>query len=119
MIIRIAGNIQLREQFVTVRTALEQRGHQVILPKKDEREPVTKEQKRQYLQKVQDELENVDALLVMNYDQDIASVVLLQIGVARYFEKQVFIYSELPREYKEELEALAVVVLHGDLSKLK
>ncbi len=117
MRIRILGSTQFLEQLVTVRTALEKRGHSVVMPRKDERVE-GKEEKRKYLEKLRKEFDEVDAVLVMNFDHAIAAQQMLELGVALYLEKRVFIYDMLTTNQQNELAEYPVAVIKRDLSKI-
>ncbi len=66
-----------------------------------------------------------DAILVVNYEKNgqqnyIGGAVLMEMGVAFYLNKKIFILNEIPEDsaFAEEIKALRPVVLHGNLTEL-
>jgi len=67
-----------------------------------------------------------DAILVLNFDKkDIKNYVgantFLEIGDAHVLNKKIFFINEKPEQdyIKDELDAMDLIILNGDLSKLK
>lgn len=70
-------------------------------------------------------VEKGDAVLVLNYEKHgvtnyIGGNVLMEMAIAFYLKKPIFILNDLPSEsaFLEELLGLAPIVLHGNLSGL-
>jgi hypothetical protein len=123
MRIRLLGIPTIYEQLIHIRTALEQRGNHVFLPKRDEREPKTTDDKRRHVERVSKEIEQVDAVLVVNVPVDgvanaISPTVLREIGVAFYHEKTIYVLHAFPADLAAELTQIGAVALNGDLNKL-
>ena len=67
-----------------------------------------------------DEVEKGDAILVLNYEKHgvqnyIGGNVLMEMALAFYFHKPIFILNEIPEEsaFLEEIIGMGPVVLHG------
>jgi hypothetical protein len=121
MRVHLFGVAEHKEQQVHVKTALEQAGHTVVVPKKEEKDPATKDQKKRLLDLYQEALAESNAVLVMNYSYNgvkhaIPPATLIAMGVAVYQSKPVYVYGEFPIEHKAALAHLGVVELKGDLS---
>ncbi len=76
-----------------------------------------------FLQKFDENLKKSDAILVMNYTKNgkenyIGANTLMEIGMAFILQKKIFILNPSPEFCKDELEAIEVQVLNGDLSKI-
>lgn len=73
-------------------------------------------------------IENSDAILVLNYPKNnmsgyIGGATLMEIGIARHFDKKIFILHDLPSEdelrYALEIKVTRPVILNGDLHNIK
>jgi hypothetical protein len=71
------------------------------------------------------EVEAVDAILVLNYQKNgqpnyIGGNVLMEMAVAFYLNKAIFIFNEIPEEsiFLEEIKGMEPSVLHGKLNNL-
>lgn len=72
-----------------------------------------------------DEVEQGDAVLVLNFEKRgvqnyIGGNVLMEMALAFYLNKPIFILNEIPEEssFLEEIMALQPIVLHGDADAL-
>lgn len=71
-----------------------------------------------------DSILHSDAILVLNYDKDgvegyIGPNTLIEIGVAFFLKKKIFVLNSLPDlPLKEEIEAMEPVMLGGKLSNI-
>ena len=72
------------------------------------------------------EVAKADGILVLNFEKHgvsnyIGGNVLMEMAIAFYLVKPIFILNEIPEEstFLEKIRALAPVVLHGKLEKLK
>ncbi len=72
------------------------------------------------------EVEKSDAILVVNNKKNdienyIGGNVLIEMAIAFYLSKKIFILNNLPEEstYIEEIKGMLPVVLKGDLEKLQ
>ena len=66
-----------------------------------------------------------DAILVLNYDKNgvvnyIGGNTFLEMGIAYYFRKKIFLMNPIPEipYYKTEIIAMRPVIIDGDLSKI-
>jgi len=73
-----------------------------------------------------DEISKGDAVLVLNHEKHsqpnyIGGNVLLEMGLAFYLNKPIYILNDLPEasSFLEEIRGFEPIVLHGQLSKLR
>lgn len=124
MKITIIGNMSFLEKFKEAKEILEQRGNEVIVPKKDPMpEPIPPSVKRKAMEKFNENLKQSDAILVMNYTKDgkenhIGANTLMEIGMAFILNKKIFVLNPFPEFCKDELEAIEVQLLNGNLNKI-
>lgn len=66
-----------------------------------------------------------DAILVLNYEKHgtqnyIGANVLMEMSLAFYLQKPIFVLNELPESsaFEEELKGMQPVILHGDLKAI-
>jgi hypothetical protein len=66
-----------------------------------------------------------DAILVLNYDKNgiknyIGGNALMEMGFAHVNDKKIFLLNPVPEElsYKDEIKAMADMVINGDLNKI-
>jgi len=125
MKITIIGNMSFLEKFKEAKETLERQRHRVIVPEKDPMpEPIPPAVKRKAMEKFNENLKESDAILIMNYTKDgkenhIGANTLMEIGMAFIFQKKIYILNPSPEFCKDELEAIEVQFLNGDLSKIK
>ena len=124
MKITIVGNMTFLKKFEEAKNFLEQRGHEVIVPEKDPMpEPIPPSHKKRAMEKFNENLKKSDAILVMNYTKDgkenyIGANSLMEIGMAFILQKKIFALNSFPEFCKDELKAIEVQVLNGDLNKI-
>ncbi len=112
------------EKFKEAKEILEQRGNEVIVPEKNPMpEPIPPSVKRKAMEKFNGNLKQSDAILVMNYTKDgkenhIGANTLMEIGMAFILNKKIFVLNPFPEFCKDELEAIEVQLLNGDLNKI-
>lgn len=82
-------------------------------------------QKGEFIQENFINIASGDAILVVNNEKNgikgyIGANVLMEIGLAFYLKKKIYIWNEYPEDapYKEELLAFNVQVINKDLSKI-
>jgi hypothetical protein len=82
--------------------------------------------KAELMRKHFDEVTNGDAILVINEEKHgkanyIGGNVLMEMALAFYQKKPIFILNGLPHEsaFEEEIKGMTPILLHGDLSKIK
>lgn len=147
MRITICGSIAFFDEMITVKKELEELGHSVDLPparikndkgeeinvkdyyklRKEETDPnswlwnVKKEAMLMHFNKV----EWSEAILVLNIQKNdiqgyIGANTLLEMGVALYLNKKIFLYNEAPKKlpYLEEILGCKGIEIHGDLHKI-
>ena len=124
MKITICGNMSFHEKFEQAKVFLEKRGHKVIVPEKDPSPNPPPSIKRKFMEKFNENLKKSDAILVMNYPKNgkenhIGANTLMEIGMAFILKKKIFVLNPVPEFCKDELEAIKVKVLNGDLGKVK
>ena len=124
MEITIVGNMSFLQQFKEAKEILEKQGHEVIVPKKDPMpEPIPPSAKRKAMEKFNENLKKSDAILVMNYTKEdkknhIGANTLMEIGMAFILRKKIFVLNPSPEFCRDELEAIEVQFLNGDLSQI-
>ncbi len=125
MKITIIGNMSFLEKFEETKEILEQQDHKVIVPEKDPMpDPISPPAKRKAMEKFNENLKKSDAILVMNYTKDdkenyIGANTLMEIGMAFILQKKIFVLNPSPEFCKDELEAIEVQFLNGNLNKIK
>lgn len=72
------------------------------------------------------EIKQSDAILVLNFDKNgiknyIGANTFLEIGYAHVLNKRIYLLNEMPEQayIKDELEAMDIVVINGDLIRIK
>lgn len=140
--ITICSSVNFYRQAIEIQAQLEDKGFKVLLPATAE---VMKEsgdyevshyktwfgdandyhKKTDLMNRHFAKITQGDAILVLNYEKNgqqnyIGGNVLMEMAVAFYLKKQIFILNELPEEssYLEEIIGLEPVVLHGEVIKL-
>lgn len=137
MKICISGSMQFVEKMLEVKNQLEKYGHtpyvskfiSELLGKNDEEiESIKLEQKmnQDAIREYWDILQEVDALLVLNYDKKeiknyIGGNTLMEIGFAYVLNRKIFLLNDIPTipYYQSEIEAIKPIILNCDLSKIK
>ena len=147
MNITICGSIAFYDKMLDIKKELEQLGHQVKLPPFEVKNengnmiPVKEyyskrkaetnnnswiwnrkeEAMRLHFQKV----EWSDAVLILNYAKNnilnyIGANTLLEMGLAFYLNKKLFLLNNIPKiSYKEEILGMKPVIINNDLRKIK
>jgi len=124
MKITIIGNMSFLQKFEEAREFLQKQGHEVIVPVKDPMpDPIPPLVKRKAMEKFNDNLKKSDAILVMNYTKEdkenhIGANTLMEIGMAFILQKKIYVLNPSPEFCKDELDAIEVQFLNGDLSKI-
>ena len=136
MKIAICGSMVFAKQMKKAGQFLEEKGHQVITPvfvddwadgKLAKRLSEDKRKKehdliRDYYQKIK----TADAILVLNYTKKkiknyIGGNSFLEMGFAHVLNKKIYLLNPIPKIdlYRDEIKAMAPVILNGDLAKIK
>lgn len=124
MRIVIVGSMKFYNKYQEIKEKLEKKGNQAIIPLTDEFYTGEDSIKRKSMEDFNKALEDSDAILVANFDKDgkkgyIGTNSLMEIGMAFNRHKKVFLLKGAPEEYSEELKAIGIVVLHGNLDKIR
>lgn len=147
MNITICGSIAFYDEMLEIKNKLEELGHQIKLPPfevKDEfgnmisvkdyysiRKSETSElswiwdRKEEAMRLHFQKIERSDAVLILNYDKNnivnyIGANTLLEMGLAFYLNKKIFLLNNIPEiNYKEEILGMKVIVINQDLAKIK
>ena len=118
----IIGSMKFYGKYLRLKKQLEENGHEIIIPL-PYGEYETEATKLGAMKKFNDNLEKSDAILIANFDIDekpnyIGVNSLMEIGMAFNRDKKIFILNEIPEDCKDELEAIGVITLKGDLNKI-
>ncbi len=131
--IAICSSMQFKKEIVGVVATLEQAGFIVFTPDLSEKstsylEYTAEEQrkaKQGFIKAHFEKIKQVDAILVLNYEKKgivgyIGSNTLMEIGIAFYLGKEIYILNSLTDQgCKEEVMALATKFLDGDLASFQ
>jgi nucleoside 2-deoxyribosyltransferase len=135
----LAASMNFYQELVEIEQALKEKGFEVEIPVSAKtmkaqndfdvshfKGSVTPAQKGQFIQENFLNIAGSDALLVINNEKNgtkgyIGANVLMEIGLAFYLKKAIYIWNQYPTDapYKEELLAFDVQVINKDLSKIK
>lgn len=146
MTLTICGTIAFFDSMTEIKEKLEEIGHEVKLPPtevkgKDGNLISVQEYYRQRKEEQDDDswiwdrkaeairwhlekIENSDAILVLNHEKKgvagyIGGNTLVEMGVAFYLNKKIFLYNPIPElSYKEEILGMKPVVLNQDLRNI-
>ena len=124
------------DRIVPVKSFLEERGHEIVLPNsfynpssesvakmKGQKEHV--EFKGEMFRKSKDKIKGVDVVLVLNLEKRgipnyIGGATFLEIYDAWQFGKKIFFYNDLPNcSFTDELIGFDPVVINGDLEMVR
>ena len=137
MTITICGSMKFYKQMRKVKKALVKLGHRVRMPVGIEKEVpveikcgkkltsiVAAKIEYDVIKKHFRNIEKSDAILVLNFDKNgvknyIGGNTFLEIGVAFWLGKKIFLWSAVPRmDYQAELHSTQPIVLYGHLDKM-
>jgi diphthamide synthase subunit DPH2 len=143
MKIVICSSLDFSYQIEKVAKELEEKGHEVIIPKttgmildgeisleqikkeKENGEIVKRAIKYDVIRLYYNEIKKADAILVLNLDKRgiknyIGGNVFLEIGFAHVLNKKIFLFNDIPdMYYKTEIKTMQPVILNGNLSKIR
>lgn len=135
--ITICSSASFYKQVVDIQDQLEKQGYMVIIPATAKRMKETGDfdvahyktwfadagdyHKKAALMRAHfDEIEKGDAILVLNYEKHgtpnyIGGNVLMEMSLAFYLHKPIYILNEIPEDsaFEEEIKGMEPVVLHG------
>jgi len=140
--ITICSSVAFYKQVIEARNQLEAMGYEVIVPEVAKRmeaandyvvehfkpwfaDPNDYPKKGEFMRGHFEEVAKGDATFVMNYqkngvDNYIGGNVLMEMGLAFYLKKPMFILNEAPTEsaFLEEILGLGCTILHGKLEDI-
>jgi hypothetical protein len=141
-IITVCSSANFYRQAVDIQAALQKSGYTVVIPATAEKMKASGDydvshyktwfaDSNDYPKKAAlmrghfDEIAAGDAILVLNYEKHgvanyIGGNVLMEMGLAFYLNKPIFIINEIPEEssFVEEIKGFMPVVLHGNAEAL-
>ena len=137
MKITICSSIVFASQILEIKAELEEMGHEVLIP------CTTEHAKDNPDKNINEDLEfcfhndvmmdhfkkiaSSEAILVLNYQKNniqgyIGGSVLMEIGLAYYLQKKIFLFYDFPDEkklkYSLEVKLTKPIILNGDLNKI-
>jgi len=142
MMITICGSVKFADKIVEIYKQLQSLGYEPqihqdmfgiadgtakeLIDAKNGHEHYKVKIKYDFIRAWYDLIINGDAILVCNFDKNgiknyIGGNTLMEIGFAHVNNKKIFLLNQIPEEvsYKDEIKAMADVILDGDLSKIK
>jgi predicted metal-dependent peptidase len=124
MKIRIIGSMKFHDKYKEIEKKLENKGHKIIVPLPDEYYSKEENIKRKAMEDFNKDLEKSDAILIANFDKNeiknhIGVNTLMEIGMAFNRNKKIFILNKIPENCIEELRAIGVIELNGNLNQIK
>lgn len=137
MILAVCGSLTFYKEIRNAQQALQRLGHTAHVPKsirmieeegykkpQTVKERLAAEAKHNFISEHFSLIESSDAILVVNPDHHgisgyIGGNTFLEMGVAFYLKKPIYVLNPLPSMgYELELAAMHPVVLHGDLTMI-
>ncbi len=136
MIITLCYSMQFADEAEKVKEELEALGHQASVSKcnhqylgksDEEQEKLKLEQKYEHdaILEHGDLIQQSEAVLVLNYDKHgvanyIGGNVLLEMGLAYFLGKKIYLLNPIPKMpyYETEIIALKPIILDGDISRI-
>ena len=141
MKITICGSVKFAEKLVEIYNKLKEMGHEPMMHKfmfgiadgtaKELIDGISLnhadvKRKHNFIKWWHGCIKSGDAILVCNFDKNgipnyIGGNTLMEIGFAHVNDKKVFLLNPIPKDvsYSDEIEAMADVVIDGDLNKIK
>lgn len=135
MKIMICGSMHFSKEMIEAKRILEAKGHSVMVPD-DVHECMENPELNMSMEhcvkwdidkKCFDKVAASEAIVVLNYPKNgvkgyIGGATLMEIGLARHFNKKIFLLHDMPTEdelrYVHEIKLTNPVVLDGDLTKV-
>lgn len=138
MKITVGGSMTFAKEQIGAKEKLEKMGHEVLVTDDIEffledgkKGKLSFEDELKFCLKADiirsffDKIANSDAYLICNYEKNgikgyLGASVLMEIGLAYYLKKKIFLLSEIDREQKYALEIAVMdpVVIYDDLNKI-
>lgn len=136
MKISICWSLAFAKEILEIEKKLQEAGHAVLVPLEAEtfltgrsndrsHEP---EFARQWMLGHYDNIAQSDAILVTNFDKNtikgyIGWATLLEMGIACYLRKKIFILNDIPSEeairYVQEIKLMKPIIIHNDLTLIQ
>jgi hypothetical protein len=143
MVITICASVSFYRQAIAIQERLQQNGFTVLMPQTAEKMKQSGDfdvshyktwfadagdygKKAELIRAHFEKVARGDAVLVLNYEKHgvanyIGGNVLMEMALAFWLRKPIFILNEIPEEstFEEEIKGMMPVVLHGDIDALK
>lgn len=137
MKIVVCGSMSAAKQMVGIKKFLENKGHEVVIPRNTENYAFGKLRAENHKESIENKInhnlikeyfsviKNSDAVLIANYDKgDIKNYVggnsFLEAGFAHILNKKLYFVNKIPEmTYSDELNVFNPIILNGDLSQIK
>ena len=144
MKIVICGSVLFPEKMKEIKSGLEKRGHQAVLPysivkhnlntygdaaRMKGGEGFIREEKPLFTRRHFDEIKNSDAILVVNVEKSgipnyIGGATFAEMVFASYLGKKIFLLNPVPTHeklsfFRDEIEATQPVVINGNLDMVR
>lgn len=141
--IAICSSANFYRQAVSAQVELEKLGYKVIIPATAEKMKISGDydvahvktwfendedyhKKSALIRSHFSEIETTESILVLNYEKHgvpnyIGGNVLMEMAIAFYLKKPIYILNEVPEEssFKEEIKGMEPIILHGQLDGLR
>lgn len=135
MKLMICGSMYFSKEMLKIKKTLEDLGHEAMVPS-DVKECLKNPDlnmdldyclKNNIDKKDFNQVVESDGIIVLNYDKNnikgyIGGAALMEIGLARHFNKKIFLLFDPPREedlrYALEVKLTKPIILNGDLSRI-
>lgn len=139
MKIMICASMKFSESILKTKKFLENKGHEVLIPldtkhlidNPDLTDNLDADYKHlketDMLRKCFNLVADSDAILVLNHEKNgikgyIGTSVLMEIGLAHFLNKKIFLINELPhfneQRWSQEVHAMQPIVINGNLEKI-
>ncbi|RLC38480.1 hypothetical protein DRH27_02165 [Candidatus Falkowbacteria bacterium] len=135
MRITICGSMRFAKEMLDIKSKLEKLGYKIFLPNEVEKFVENSDLKNDFkyisngnfMDKHFNLIKNSDAILVLNYPKKgingyIGGSTLMEIAIAKYLGKKIFVLNELPNEkdlsYAFEVKITKPVILYNDIRNI-
>lgn len=134
MKVTICGSLKFSQEILSIKTQLESSGHEVRIPLETESfatntiENDWSPEARESMLAHYDNIAYSDAILVTNFDKGwivgyIGWATLVDMGIACYLRKQMFILNDIPSEadirYVQEIKLMNPIIINNNLSLIQ
>jgi len=141
MRITLIGSMSCADKFVETYYKLKEMGHEPLMydhifgiadgSAKDLIKGIAEnhaevKRKHNFIKRWHDLIKTGDAVLVLNFEKNgiknyVGGNTLMEMGFAHVNDKKIFLFNPIPEgvPYRDEIEAMADVVLNGDLSRIE